>query len=146
MDLHRAQVREEPESTAQREQRLFRADRGRWVGPLRPADRPEQDGIDGAARLDVLGPDRHPVGIDRGAAREDLRPVDREAESLAGRVDDPARRADDLGPDPVARDRRHAVLRKAIPRHGRPCCVRWFAKATATPLISAPWSLFVATR
>ena len=30
--------------------------------------------------LDVLGPDRDPVGVDRGAAGEDLRPVDREPE------------------------------------------------------------------
>ena len=94
-----------PEPAAQREQRLLRPDRGRRIGPLRPADGAEQDRIGRAARLDVLGPDRDAVRVDGDAPGEDLGPVDREPEPPPGRVDDPAGGLDDLGPDPVARDR-----------------------------------------
>ena len=98
------------------------------------------------ARLDVLGPDRDAVRVDRDAAGHDLRPVDREPEPLSGGIDDPPRGVDDLGPDPVARDGDDAVRGKATLRHGRPSPARRFANATSTPLISAPWSLLVATR
>ena len=56
LDGDRAQVGEQPEAAAQREQRLLRPDRGVGVVPLRPADRAEQHGVGVAARLDVLGP------------------------------------------------------------------------------------------
>ena len=62
---------------------------------------------------------------------------------------------DDLRPDPVARDRRDPVGRRsrrraagaAAPlRHGSSSAVRRPTNATSTPLISAPWSLLIATR
>ena len=65
--------------------------------------------------------------------------------ALAGRVDDAPCRRDDLGPDPVARDRGDPVGEAAL-RHGRPSSERGATNATATPLISAPWSLLTATR
>ena len=146
MDLDGTKVREEPEPAAQREQGLLRADgRGR-IGPLRSADGTEEDRVGVPAGLDVLGPDRDPVRVDRDTAGHDLRPVHREPEPLSGGIDDTPRGVDDLGPDPVARDGDDSVRGKAILRHGRPSPARRFAKATSTPLISAPWSLLVATR
>ena len=136
-----------PRLAAQREQRLLRPDRRRRVGPLRPADRAEQDRVGRPADLDVLGADRDAVGVDRGAAGEDLRPLDGEAEPAPGRIEHAPGGIDDL------RARRR---RPGSPRCGTsevhasitagPRSVRWFANATATPLISAPWSLLVATR
>ena len=120
----------------------------RRIRPLRAADRAEQDRVGTATGLDVLGPDRDAVRVDRDAAGQDLDPVDREAEPSPGRVDDPPRGVDDLGPDPVPRDRDDPVRRSKVTLRLRagPRSTRWRANATATPLISAPWSLFVATR
>ena len=115
MDLDGAKVREEPEPAAQREQGLLRADgRGR-IGPLRSADGAEEDRVGVAAGLDVLGPDRDPVRVDRDAPGHDLRPVHREPEPLSGGIDDTPRGVDDLGPDPVARDGDDSVRGKADP-------------------------------
>ena len=106
MDRHGSQVRVEPEVAAQGEQRLLGADGRRGIGPLRPADRAQEDGIDRRARLDVLGPDRDTIGVDRATPGEDLRPDDLEAEPPAGGLDDATSGIDDFGADPVARDRR----------------------------------------
>ena len=141
MHLDRPQVGEQPEIAAQGEQRLFRPHRRRWVGPLRPADSAEQDRIGRPACLDVLGSDRDAIRIDRGAPGDDLRPLDGEVEPLAGGVEHTPGGIDHVGPDAIAGDRNDPVAHQGSPRS-----VRWFAKATATPLISAPWSLFVATR
>ena len=47
----------------------------------------------------------------------------------AGRVDDAARRLDDLRPDPVARDRGDPVSRgRSLVHYGRPRSVRWFGE------------------
>ena len=148
VDGHRPQVGEQAEAATQGEERLLRA------GPPRPGrttsgppTAPEQDRVGRAAGGQVLVADGDPVRVDGGAADEVLRPVDGEAEALAGRVDDPARRRDDLRPDAVARDGRDPV-RSARPRpvaHGVDSPLRGEAKATDTPLISAPWSLLTAT-
>ena len=101
MDGDRAQVREQPEPAAQREERLLRADGRRRIGPLRAADRAEQDRVGRAARLDVLGPDRDAIGVDRGAAGEDARTSRRRTRTAPGGVDDAPRGLHDLRPDPV---------------------------------------------
>ena len=147
----RPQVRVQPEAAAQREQRLLRADRARTGRPT-SARRPRRAGSASAAPhgLDVLGPDRHAVGVDRGAAGEDA-PTTSTAKpnARAGGVEDAPRGRDDLRPDPVARDRRDPVRRVDAPAPpsrellGRP---RAPTNATSTPLISAPWSLLTATR
>ena len=149
VDGHRPEVGEQAEAAAQGEERLLGSDRRARVGPFRAADGPEQDRVGLAAGGQVLVADGDPVRVDGGAADEVLRPVDAEAERLTGRVDDPARRRDDLRPDPVARDGRDAV---SDPRggcgpvaHGVDSPLRGEAKATDTPLISAPWSLLTAT-
>ncbi len=74
--------------------------------------------------------------------------VDVEAEPAADRVDHPPGGIHDLRPDPVAGDRGDPVggLRKAVLGHGSPSSERGETNATETPLISAPWSLLVATR
>ena len=139
----------QPEPAAQREQGLLGPDRRARVGPLRAADRAEQDRVGLAARGEVLVADRDPEGIDGGAADEVLRPVDPEPEARPGRVDDAPRGGDDLGPDPVAGDRRDAVARELAGRalgHGIASPRRGATNATDTPLISAPWSLLTATR
>ena len=100
MDADRPQVREQSQAAAEREQRLLRPDRGRWIGPLRSADGAQEDRVGLAAGGDVLGPDGDAVRIDRRATHEVLGPVDREPEPGAGRVDDPSGGVDDL------RDRR----------------------------------------
>ena len=80
LDGDRAQVGVQAEPAAQREERLLRPDRGARVGPLRTADRAEQDRVGLAAGRQVLVADGDPERIDRGAADDVLRPVDREAE------------------------------------------------------------------
>ena len=45
MDLDRSQVGEQPETAAQREERLLRPDRRRRIRPLRATDRAEQDRV-----------------------------------------------------------------------------------------------------
>src|SRR5258706_410073 len=121
---------------------MLRPDGGGRVGPFRPADGTKQDRVGPGEDVDVFWPDRHAVTVDRVAAGGDLDPVDGEPERSTGRVHHGDRRGDDLGPDPVAGDQRDPVLRL---RHGN-STVRGEAKATSTPLISAPWSLFTATR
>ena len=69
-----------------------------------------------------------------------------ELEPPPGCVDDAACGVDDLRPNPVTGDGHDPIGRKVGLRQGRPRSVRWFANATATPLISAPWSLLTATR
>ena len=66
-------------------------------------------------------------------------------EIVAGGVDHATRGGDDLGTHPVSGDRDEAVA-KAATRHAMPSCWRGATNATATPLISAPWSLLTATR
>ena len=111
LDGDRAQVGVQAEPAAQREERLLRPDRGARVGPFRTADRAEQDRVGLAAGGHVLVADGDPERVDRGAADDVLRPVDREAEPRAGRIDDAPGRGHDLRPDPVARDRRDPVRR-----------------------------------
>ena len=118
LDGDRAQVRVQAEPAAEREERLLRADRGARVRPLRAADRAEQDRVGLAAGGQVLVADGDPERVDRGAADDVLRPVDREPEPRAGRIDDPPRGRDDLRPDPVARDRRDPVRRHGAVGHG----------------------------
>ena len=144
MDRHRAEVGVEAEAAAQREERLLRADRRLRVVPA-SVRRPRRGGSrpPRRRRVDVLGPDRDAVGVDRRPADEVLRPFHAEAERRAGRLDDPARRVDDLRPDPVTGDDgdRGTVLK------ARPSSASAARRTpTATPLISAPWSLFTATR
>ena len=106
LDRDRTQVRVEAEPAAQREERLLGPDRGARIGPLRATDRAEEDRIGLAAGRDVLVADGDAERVDRDAADDVLRPVDREPEPVAGRIDDPPRSRDDLRPDAVARDRR----------------------------------------
>ena len=83
VDGDRPQVRVQPEPAAQREQGLLRADPGVRVVPARTADRAEEDRVGRPAALHVLGQDRQPVGVDRRAAGEHVRPVEPEPEGLA---------------------------------------------------------------
>ena len=115
VDRDRAQVRVQAEAAAQGEQGLLGANGRAGVGPFRPAHGAEQDGVRRVARLDVLGSDRDPVRVDRDAAGEDLRPDGVEPEPPPGRLDDPPRGLDDLGADPVARDRGDPVGLKVRP-------------------------------
>ena len=64
---HRAQVGVQPQRLADRQQALFGADLGVRVGPLRAADRAEQDGVCLAARLQRSGRQRLAVAIDGDA-------------------------------------------------------------------------------
>jgi hypothetical protein len=145
LDGDRAQVRIQAESTAQREERLLRSDRGVRIRPRRTPDRTEQDGVGRTAGGEVLVADGDPERIDRGAADDVLRPVDHEPEPGAGDVDHAPSRSDDLRPDTVARDRCDAVRHRRS-GHGRVSPWRGDTNATETPLISAPWSLLTATR
>ena len=72
LDGDRAQVGEQAEAAAEREQGLLGADRGVRVVPLRPADRAQEHGVGRAAGLDVLGPDGDAVGVDAGPADDEL--------------------------------------------------------------------------
>ena len=110
VDGDRAQVREQAEAAAEREQRLLRADGGVGVVPLRPADRAEQDRVGVAARLHVLGPARRcrtrrsPAPPTTSSVQSKPNPNRR-----PGRLEDRDGPGHDLGPDPVARDERDAV-------------------------------------
>ena len=107
----------------------------------------EEHGVGVAARLDVLGPDRHPVGVDGDPADDQLHPVEREPERAAGGLEHPDGARDDLRPDAVARDQRDPVAEPGLAiGHGSSSAVRRPTNATSIPLISAPWSLLAATR
>ena len=88
MDADRAEVRVQPQPTAEGEGGLLGPDGGRRIGPLRPAHGTEQDGVRLPARRHVLGPDRDAVGVDRDPADEELGPGDVEPEGAARGVDD----------------------------------------------------------
>ena len=149
MDRDRAQVGEQAEPAAQGEERLLGPDRRSRVVPLRPADRAEEDGIGRGAGIDVVGPDRHAVGVDPGSAHDELRPFEREAEGRPGRFEHAPPGCQHVRPDAVARDRRQAVGGPGpigARGHGRSSTTRGVTKAGSIPLISAPWSLLTATR
>src|SRR5690349_18180494 len=141
VDRHRPEVCEQLQLAAEREQALLRANgRGRVV-PLRPAQRAQQDRVAPAGPGHVLGPDRDAVRVDGIATGGDVRPGDVEPERLPGGVQNRTPGGDDLRPDPVPRDRRDAIR-----RHEGSSTTRGATNATATPLISAPWSLFTPAR
>ena len=81
------------------------------------------------------------MGVDRGAPGKDLSPLDVEPERPARGIEDIPPSGDDLGPDTVPGNSRQAVL-----RHEGSSTTRGETNATETPLISAPRSLFTATR
>ena len=97
--LHRAQVRVQPEPLAQAQQTLLGARCARVGGvPLRPADRPQENGVRLAAGAEDLVGERGPVGVDRGAADEPLVELE-----LAQRLEhDRGAEATISGADPVA--------------------------------------------
>ncbi len=146
MDADRSQVGEQAQAAAQREQRLLRADRRGRIGPLR-VRRPRRAGSRRPRRRRSTSSGRMATPYASIAA-----PPTRNSDhstanpnALAGRVDDAPGGGHDLRPDAVARDRRDPIGEVAL-RHGSPCSVRGATNATATPLISAPWSLLTAIR
>src|SRR5205085_231732 len=74
------------------------------VVPLGTADRAEQHRVGLPRAFDILRTNRDAVLVDGVAAGSDLAPVDREAESLARRVEDRPGGRDDLRPHPVPGD------------------------------------------
>ena len=115
LDGHRPQVGEQAEPAAQREERLLRADRRARVGPLRAADRAEQDRVGRAAGGQVLVADGDPVRVDGGAADEDA-PTSRRRSRSARR---PRRRPGAPRRRPPARRRRPGWSRRGTCRGGR---------------------------
>ena len=94
----RAQVGVEAETPAQPEQALLGPRRVGVGGiPLRPADGTEQDGVRAPAGLQHLVGQRRPVGVDGGAAGQVLAELE-----LVDRLQQAARRGNDLRADPVA--------------------------------------------
>ena len=125
LDTDGPHIRVQAQSAPQREERLFRTDRGIRVGPSGATDRAKQDRVGRAAVGQVLVPDRDAVRIDGDATNQVLRPSDREVEASAGLVDHAPRRRDDLRAHPVAGDRRDAIPRASRRRevglrHGIP--------------------------
>src|SRR6185369_5977990 len=108
----------------------------------------EVDGVRRGAPGDVLVADRNAVRVDRHATHEDLVPGDLEAEPFTGRLEDPLARPNDFGADAVPWDRNQAVgrLARANPCHGSFSAASAPTNAPATSPISAPCSLFIATR
>ncbi|SRR6266404_4144068 len=141
MDRDRTEIRKEPETAAQREERLLGTDRRIRVVPFRPADRAEQDRVRCSGSRYIAVADRDPVGVDGSAARQDLGPLDLEVMHLTRRVEDRPRSRDDLGSDAISGDGGDAVS-----RHEGSSTTRGDTNATETPLISAPRSLLTATR
>ena len=136
VDADRAQVGEQAEPAAQREQRLLRADRRRRVVPRRAADGAEQDRVGRAAGGDVLVADRR-----RRTRRSRRRRRRCSVQSIAkpnrvaGRVEDAPGGGDDLRPDAVARDRRRSGTRqvaRSAPSRSRQAARAWRGETKAT--------------
>ena len=101
VELCRAQIGVKPHCLANTEQTSFRPDVGRESIPLRPAYRPEQDGVGCKAAIDRLP-------RQRGAGSVDCRPTEqifRKAELKSAEVGRPHQNGNgafnDLGADPV---------------------------------------------
>jgi hypothetical protein len=104
-----AQVGEQLEAAAQREQRLLRANLGVGVVPARPADGAEEHGVARPDRLEVLGPEGRAIGVDGRPAGDHVQPIDREPVARRDGVEHPAPGRHHLGAHPVAPDRRDPV-------------------------------------
>ncbi len=105
----RAQVGVDVELLPQSEKPLLGPRRA--AVPSRPADRAEQDGPGGAARLERLGRQRLPGHVDRGAAEGQLHDFDLERQLL----EHPQRLFQHLRPDPVARQGCNHVTHWSVP-------------------------------
>ena len=144
MDGDGPQVGEELEPAAEREECLLRPYPRVRVVPLRAADRAEEDGIGSPGRLDVLGPDRDAVGIDPGAAGDDLVPGESRSRMRAPAASRTRRAAPTTsGPTPSPGI---AASRYVAPHYGSSSTVRWATYAGEAGPISAPWSLLTAAR
>ena len=138
----RTQVGVEPEHLADTQEPLLGTHRCRRVVPLGPAHRTEQHGVRREQHVEVLVPDRCPVGIDGDAAGEHIRPLEREAEAFGGRIEHDACGVDDLRADAVTGDASEAVGRHPGSRHGRDSV----AAATAVPAAASCQSSFSRAR
>ena len=69
---HWAEIGEQPHAFTERQESQLRPGFGIWVVPLRTADRAKQDRVRLFALLQVFCPERDSMGIDRGAANQQL--------------------------------------------------------------------------
>ena len=97
------QIGEQVEFLAQPQDRQLRAKLESKLLPFRSTDRAEQDGIGILRLLHRLVGDRRAARIDRGAAHQIVRDVERDHAAAVHPVDDATHLAHHLGADAVAR-------------------------------------------